>query len=135
MAVRTDYRELIRVLQDEHRQRREEEGWKRVKEAEEDYRLIREEAQRRKKRIELMKLTKRIKFALCDFNDSYCEFDDKYDLLSIECKDAEVAKSSFEESCFSYAINNAIQLRENLKFETVSDFCHNEESGTAIKTS
>ena len=133
MAVRTDYRELIRVLQDEHRQRREEEGWKRVKEAEEDYRLIREEAQRRKKRIELMKLTKRIKFALCDFNDSYCEFDDKYDLLSIECKDAEVAKSSFEESCFSYAINNAIQLRENRKFETANEFGQNEELETAIE--
>ena len=136
MAVRTDYRELIRVLQDEHRQRRaredEEEGWKRVKKAEEDYKLIREETQRRKKRIELMKLTKRIKFALCDFNDSYCEFEDKYDLLSIECKDAEVAKSSFEESCFSYAINNAVQLRENWNFENTDEFGQNEELETVI---
>ena len=74
MAVRTDYRELIRVLQDEHCQRRarnearkaeedklmrkliqdEEEGWKRVKKAEEDYKAIREEQQRWTKRIELM---------------------------------------------------------------------------------
>ena len=63
----------------------------------------------------------------------YCEFDDKYDLLSIECKDAEVTNISFEESCFSYAINNAIQLRENLKFETANEFGQNEELETAIE--
>ena len=65
MDVKTDWRELVRVIQDEQCQRRarkaeedklmrkliqdEEEGWKRVKKAEEDYKLIREEQQRWKK--------------------------------------------------------------------------------------